>query len=113
MIAISKVTQDSGGALVLDELRRSKMYDGRARVSRSATLDGGVVIDHQGYVAGDRTIILKVELSETDAAALKTLFENETLIYAATADGFFSAVIESLSGDGGVLDVTILLKEAV
>jgi len=62
MIAISKVTQDSGGALVLDELHRSKMYDGRARVSRSATLDGGVVIDHQGYVAGDRTINLKVDL---------------------------------------------------
>lgn len=113
MIAISKITQDSSGALVLDELPRSKMYDGRARVSRSATLDGGVVIDHQGYVAGDRIISLKVELSQTDEATLKTLFENETLIYVATVDGFFSAAIESLSGNGGVLDVTILLKEAV
>jgi len=113
VIAISKITQDSGGAIVLQERKGSKLYDGRARVSRAATLDGGVVIDHQGYVAGDRTLNLKVELSAAEESALKTLFENETLIYVSTADGFFSGAIESLSGDGGVLDVVILLKEAV
>jgi len=113
MIAISKITQGTAGAIVLAEKRGSKLYDGRARVSRSATLDGGVVLDHQGYVAGDRALRLKTELSETEEATLKTLFENETLVYVATADGFFSGAIEGLSGDGGVLDVTILLKEAV
>jgi len=112
MIAVSKITQDSDGAIVLAEMQGSKLYDGRARVSRSATLDGGVVIDHQGYVGGDRTLQLKVELSEADEAALKSLFENETLVYVSTENGFFSAAIEILSGDGGVLDVTILLKEA-
>jgi len=112
MIAISKITQDSAGAIVLTEQRGSKLYDGRARVSRSATLDGGVVIDHQGYVAGDRTLNLKVELSEADTAILKSLFENETLVYVSTPEGHFSAAIESLSGDGGTLDVVLLLKEA-
>ena len=113
MIAISTITQNTAGALILNEKRGSKLYAGRARVSRSATLDGGVVIDHQGYVAGDRFINIKVELSEAEETVLKTLFENQTLLCVATADGFFSAAIESVAGDGGVLDVSILLKEAV
>ena len=30
MIAISKITQDSDGAIVLAEMQGSKLYDGRA-----------------------------------------------------------------------------------
>lgn len=113
MIAISKITQDAAGSIVLAEKSGSRLYDARARVSRSATLDGGVVIDHQGYVAGDRTLNIKVEVSESDEAVLKSLFENETLVHVATVNGFFLAAIESLSGDGGVLEIVMLLKEAV
>ena len=111
MISISTITQNTSGNIVLAKKNNSRLYAGQARVSRSATLDGGVVIDHQGYVAGDRTLTIKVELSETETAALKTIFENQTLVHVSTADGFFTAVIESLSGDGGLLDVVILLKE--
>ena len=112
MIALSRRTQDTSGTVIVDEDRGSKLYDGRARVSRSATLDGNVVIDHQGVVAGDRTINIKCEVSADDETILRSLFEDETLICISTKDGFYTAAIESMEGDNGNLKLSILLKEA-
>jgi archaeosine-15-forming tRNA-guanine transglycosylase len=100
----------SGDSIVINEKIDSLLYDGQARVSRSATLDGGVVIDHQGYVAGDRTLTIKCELSADETTALRTIFENQTIVHVSTQDGFFTAAIERLKGDGGIIDLTILLK---
>lgn len=100
----------SGDSIVINELIDSKLYDGTARVNRSATLNGGVVIDHQGYVAGDRTLRIRCELSEADETIIRTLFENETIVYVSTKDGFFSAAIERLQGDNGQLELSIMLK---
>ena len=112
MIAISKLTQDTNGALIINELNNSSLYDGTARVSRTATLDGGVVIDHSGFVAGDRTLNVNCVLSATEDEILTGLFESETFIYVSTKHGFYKAAIERLSGDGGNRQLTILLKEA-
>ena len=112
MIAISKRTQDTNGTVIINENSGSKIYDGFARVSRSKTLDGGVVIDHQGVIAGDRTINITCEVSEDDETIIRSLFENETLIGIATKDGFYNAAIESMVGDNGSLKLSILIKEA-
>jgi len=111
MIAISKMT--SGDSIIIDEKNNSQLYDGSARVSRSKTLDGGVVVDHRGFVAGDRTIRVNCELTESEETTLRTLFENETLIHISTKDGFYSAAIERLSGDNGNVEISLMIKEAV
>ena len=112
MISISKIT--TGNSLVIDELpQASSIYDGLARVGRYKTLDGGTIIDHQGYVSGDRSLQIKCKLSEADETIVRSLFENETLVHVSTKHGFFSAAISSLKGDNGAITLTILLKEAV
>jgi hypothetical protein len=98
----------------LQEKKQSSVYDGQARVTRSGTLDGGTVIDHMGFADGDRKPIrAKVSLSESDEAILKSMFENETLIHVATRGGFYSGAISSLKGDGGEIEISILIKEKV
>lgn len=112
MIAISKLTVDTDGALIINENLNTTLYDADARVSRSATLDGGVVIDHSGFVDGDRTLSINCTLSATEDEILRTLFENETIVYVSTKNGFYSGVISRLNGDHGNRQLTILLKEA-
>jgi len=103
----------SGDSLVIDELNTSRLYRGQARVGRYPTLDGSVIIDHQGFVTGDRTIQIACKLSEADESTLRTLFENETILNISTKDGFYSGAISVLNGDGGDVEFTILIKEVV
>lgn len=110
MISISP--QTAGDAIVIEENKDSKIYDGIARVSRTKTLDGGVVVDHRGVVAGDRTIQIKCELAETEEEILRTLFEGETIVNISTKDGFFSGAIERMRGDHGDIELNFLIKAA-
>lgn len=110
MITISKLT--SGDSIVIDEKPNSILYDATARVSKTKTLDGGVVVDHRGFAVGDRTVEIKCELSATDEATLRTLFENETIVYISTKDGFYSGAIERLRGGYGNIEFAISLKAA-
>ena len=110
MISISKMT--SGNSVVINELPSSDTYEGVARVGRYKSLDGGVIIDHQGYVAGDQTLQINCELSENDETILKNLFENETIVHVSTKYGFFTAAICALTIDSGNMSESILLKAA-
>ena len=110
MIVISKMT--SGDSIVIDEKPQSSIYDAQARVNRYETLDGGVVVDHQGFVAGDRTIQIVCNPSETDANTLKTLFENETLIHISIEGGFYTGAIQRMNTGTGDTEIIVLLKAA-
>lgn len=110
MISISP--QTAGDAIVINEMNNSKLYDGAARVSRTKTLDGSVVIDHRGVVAGDRTINIKCELTADEETILRALFENETIVNISTKDGFFSGAIERMRGDHGDIELNFLIKAA-
>lgn len=108
MIVISPLT--AGDSIVINEKSESKLYDVMARVSRSKTLDSGVVIDHRGVVAGDRTLQIKCDLTEAEETTLRTLFENQTIVYISTKDGFYSGAIERLRGDDGAVEFSFLIK---
>lgn len=110
LIALSKITQDAAGALLIDADYNSKIYDATARVSRLGTLDGGVVIDHQGVVTGDRSIVVRCRLSEADEAIVRALFENETFIHIVTEGGFYTGVIQRIAGDNGDLAISLMIK---
>lgn len=110
MIALSKIDQDSEGYLLINENSDSDVYNAEARISRTKTLDGGVVIDHRGFAHGDRNLNIKCNATAEDEAILRDLLENETLINISTADGFYEGSIKSINGINGSLTIIIWLK---
>jgi len=111
MIAISTITQNTEGALILEVLPSSRFREGRARATRSATLDGGCVIDHQGFSQGDRTFTIRANVTENQAGILDQVFQNETLLCLSTAEGVFRGVISTLNLRNGDMRMTFLVKE--
>lgn len=113
MIGISKTTQATGdtAAIIIQETRQSRFRNESARVSRSATLDGGCVIDHQGFSDGDRTFDVRAKLTQEQADIIWELFRTATFLNLATAEGFFYGVIESMQDENGNGRLSILIKE--
>jgi len=113
MIGISKTTQATGSAaaIIFQESKQSRLRNEAARVSRSATLDGGCVIDHQGFSDGDRTLDIRARLEQAQADILWELFRTATFLNVATPEGFFYGVIESMQDEGGNGRLSILVKE--
>lgn len=111
MISISTKTANSSGHLVIHEKKSSKLNDIPARVSRTKLLDGGVYINHSGVSQGDRTLSVVALMTAADRSRLKTIHETETLIYVATADGFFEAAISEIRQNKAGTVINILIKE--
>ncbi len=113
MIGISTLTVNIAGALVIEELPASRLRELSTRVSRVATLDGSAVITHSGFSHADRTWSIKAAISEAQEAQLREIHETETLLYFASAEGFFSGVIERLTTDNGELIMSVLIQEKI
>jgi len=111
MIAISTMTQNISGSLVLYEDESSDFEDYSTRVSRTKTLDGGVHINHSGFSHGDRTFIVIAKITEAEGVIAKNIQQTETLIWISCKEGFFSGVIESIKIDGMDLTMSIMIKE--
>jgi hypothetical protein len=111
MISITKVNAEADAAVVFNEGPRSQIRRHANRVSRTATLDGGAVIDTQGYSVGDRTIIIRASLIESIADKLWALFKSELYINISTNDGYFYGSIGEMEIDRGKLLMIILIKE--
>jgi hypothetical protein len=90
---------------------KSDLYNASARVSRSATLDGGVSITHSGLVHGDRTLSIYATIDAATESTLKSINETDTLIYLSCREGYFSGVIDRLRIHGGSMNLTFLVKE--
>ena len=111
MISISTTTANENGNVVFKELPSSKLQEKEARVSRSATLDGGVYVNHSGFVNGDRTLVIRANLSRAAAARLTSVFELYTDILISMSDGIYLGVISKLSILYGALRMTVLLEQ--
>ena len=113
MIAISKITQstESSAAVIIKEKAKSKIRNAGARVSRSATLDGGAVIEHLGFADGDRQLDIFAAIDESMSTIIWSIFTGETFVNISTSDGFFYGVIDRLKVDNGDMQMTLLIKE--
>ena len=111
MISISTITANTAGNVILDEHPNSEIHRGSARVSRTATLDGGVVLTHSGFSHGDRTLRIKARVDQDQADAIWVLHTTETLLVVAVKDGVFYCAIQDLQLDNGDCRITILIKE--
>jgi len=111
MIAISTLTQNSAGHLVIHDNKSSQLNDFPARVSRTKTLDGGVYINHSGVADGDRTLSVVARLSEADRARIANIHGTETFVRVSTPDGVYQAAISSVRRQKADTVITILIKE--
>jgi len=111
MISIATITQNTSGNIDFDELPKTTLYDASARVTRTATLDGGSSIVHSGFSDSDRTFSIYAIVTEVQAKILKSIHETETLINLSCVEGYFSGMIKKLKVDDTEMYIQFLIKE--
>lgn len=101
-----------GSVTVREDVEDNGLLDSSRRVSRTATLDGGVVIDDAGYTDGDRTFNVTVrDIAQDDLDKLRWIQSVHADHRAATRDGFFSGVIEDISFKNGDATIVFLVLD--
>ena len=113
MIGISTLTQNMAGAVTFETEGPTNIREAHARVSRSATLDGGSVVNHLGFSHGDRTLRVQARVTESGADVIWAIFVLGVMVNVATDEGMYRAAIETLIADNGNIKMTILIKESL
>ena len=112
MIGISTIEYDIYGFLKLNEDITTKTESIQRRVSKTATLDGGVSLGDMGYTDSDRTFDISIsEISAYNLNLIIRLMKQYPLLHFSTSDGYFSGVISALDADILPLKFTVLIKE--
>jgi len=115
MIGIGTQTYDPVGARIFtntDRIEDLKNRQGERRLSRVATLEGGVTIIDFGFTDGDRTVKLcELEASVEAVDFVKYIIENYTLIVVTTDDGAYKVAPSAYWVDKGKLSLTMLISE--
>jgi len=111
MIAvISKTTADADMPVTL-ELIEPALYSGSRRVSVSKTLDQDASFLDMGFAIADRRYQIKAIVSETVAASLKTLNEDNVELTLALWEGLFKVTPMNLRIKGtGIAVFTFAIK---
>ena len=112
MILISKITGDANGRLALRNYQVSGDYENRARIARSATLDGSSHFSHFGVTDTDRDFTVSCRLSPSEFTTLKTIFESAETIRISFWEGAFLGLIARLKSlRNGESAITFYFKE--
>lgn len=90
----------------------SESYTREARVSRVKTLDGNVLMTHEGFNAGDSDLLVKVtNASAAEESTLKTIFETDTLVGISCRDGYYHGAISQIRARSGQIDFKFTIKD--
>lgn len=114
MIALSSLVYDPMGVIVFRprHIEEVAMREASRRVTRTATLDGGVSVYDTGYAAGDRN--MEVTLSQADLAManrIKRLIVDYNRLLLVCEEGCFIVVPESYSFQGALVLKLLVLQE--
>lgn len=95
---VSSTVADPAGYVELDVRDDSTAGETRRRVSRIATLDGGVVVNDGGHSAGDRIIELTwASRSQAADDGIDRLVQTYTRVIVVTRAGVFLAAPEAFT----------------
>lgn len=98
MVSITTSTPVSNNKLLIKKYKlNSEIKSATARVSKIKTLDGGVVVNHNGFVDGDRKIDISAILSRANSDVLWDMFTGQTFVTVAIDDGVYNAVIKTVN----------------
>lgn len=117
MIGVATLTYDLEGSRVFRNTERSrdlKNRKGERRITRTGTLDGGVVIADMGFVDGDRDIIIEEPKASIEAVDFaRYICEEYNLVTVTTEDGAYEAAPSAYEVSDGTLKMTMLVSEKV
>jgi len=110
-IGISSITSDTAGNIMVPWLPGSDFGTSERRVSRTKTLDGGVILSDGGWTTLDRDVTIITRYSEDALTVLQHLHEDKTLVHISLSDGYFKGTIKRLRSTEGEIKITIWLSE--
>lgn len=112
MISLSTITFDMAGNIIFrNELLNSNTTSVSRRLTRTKTLDGGVVLQDKGFSHGDRTFSFLIPNAiQTDVERLYYIISTYSEIYLVTSDGFFKGNLSTYSFLKGILRFTFLVS---
>jgi hypothetical protein len=115
MIAqLSSLTFDLDGTVAIEILNDSDLGSSTRRVTRVATLDGGVAVNDFGYSAADRTIVLRwVPQSEEQINLVERLTRLYSRISLSSKDGFFIVVPQRTGKNGDFHEIVLLVIQEI
>ena len=110
MIAITTPTYDLDGVYVSHHHPLSSLNDITRRATRTATLDGGAVMNDIGYSDSDRTITVTTNPSLKEREILSNMVKFYSNVYLFITDGAFNANPNDLAYNrDGTVTVTLLV----
>ena len=111
-VFLTTPTFDLAGAVQLTRCEKSDISASVRRATRTATLDGGVVISDSGFADGDGTFsITSRRASKALQEKLYYLHRNYPLVILSCEAGCFSGCIYSMGRRGADLFFTFWVKE--
>jgi len=114
IIGISPLLYDPVGALLLNCVdAASDTGNYTRRVTRTKTLDGGVVLFDGGYTPGDRTVTVQLDApSQLTVDAVRYVFQAYAKVLLFLSDGAFIAAPSTMTETAGRVRVSFLLEKA-
>jgi len=110
MISISAAVADTSGSVVIKNMGNSNTSGKAARISRTKTLDGGVYIDHSGYVEGDMTFTINTQVKKSIYDILDRLFRLYTRVLISVDSGLYYGAISDIDIEDGFLKMTVYIE---
>lgn len=109
-IGIAAAAYMDNGACVVAPLDDAAIRSGSRRVSRTKTLDGGVVVSDSGYADGDRTLVVRLNSTAALWDTLWRIFRYASGVIVSTHEGCYSANIRTISDQDSVISLEILIN---
>lgn len=114
MIALSTITYDIAGHIVIKADPQSIYPNLERRVSRVATLDGESTIADLGFTYSDMTYSIKTSNMTTEQITkLENIIKTYSLIRISTREGAFTGVISKMSVGIRPVEFTLLIKRKI
>jgi len=112
IISITSITFDPLGSIDLDVLAdQSDLGQTRRRMTRVATLDGGVVFNDFGHAYGDRTMTLVFDIeSQAQETSIERLVRLYSTLRVSVPDGVFLCAPESYASTQTQGTLVLLVK---
>lgn len=104
---------DPIGFIRLNAEPDSELLSVSRRISRTATLDGGVMLVDNGYAPGDQTLTINSQLTRAQEAIVSRLIQIYPELTLATPTACFLGAVETYSMTRGVAKIKFLVKEKI
>jgi hypothetical protein len=102
----------NAGDYVFLDTNAALPQEGRRRLSRTATLDGGAVITDGGVTDADRSIdFTAIQVSEDARETLWVMFQNQDLVHLSCPEGVFSGYLQRVKITASGVSIGFMVYE--